>query len=328
MKVDHITVGSSSSVRDTDDIWSETVEFFKPFQAGSITAEIDGTPLTCKVTVDGDIAVFDLMRDDSIVVTNICCFSKQSAEQTIQLTKQLIDKIGQRKSIPVPKADNFFITVIVNPFVRMGDLQLAGEIELYIYDAIRRGMEKRGSGNNNKKPDTPSGKPMLFEVGKRFPLEEYLYRGDMIVPLMNGAFFDVLSIMSQLTKEEIRLFRTGELETGVFVKDKVPFIYFDFGNFDFDISININKLPGELQEDWLNAQNNAITLYLVDAATGILEAQRMIGVNYGDLIRDTLETQTTLSIEGTEQIITNVQKLYSTAQMKAQAQTKMKFAKK
>ena len=62
MKVEHITFKGSSVVRDTDDIYPATIEHFKKFQKGSVTAPIERTNFVCKVTVDSEIAIFDLTK--------------------------------------------------------------------------------------------------------------------------------------------------------------------------------------------------------------------------------------------------------------------------
>jgi hypothetical protein len=141
MKVDNITFGGLSVVRDTNDIFPETVKHFKAFQAGSIEKEIKDTPFTCKITVQDSIAVFDLKIKDNILCTNFCCFTKEDKEPVMLYIRDLTSKIMPMKIVTTPHEDMFLFSIIINPFAGIQYASLAGEIELYIYDAIRRGIK-------------------------------------------------------------------------------------------------------------------------------------------------------------------------------------------
>ncbi|MDD4593439.1 MAG: hypothetical protein PHG06_23925 [Parabacteroides sp.] len=146
MKVEHITYGGNVVVRDTENIYNETVEFFKGFQGGCITAPIQETPFTCKITVSDNIAIFDMNIGRDILTTNFCCFTKEDSEPVQLYARQLASKLQflGNKILIQPKLDNFFITIVVNPFSALfytEEMSLAGEIEFYIYDSIRRGLK-------------------------------------------------------------------------------------------------------------------------------------------------------------------------------------------
>lgn len=145
MKVEHITYGGDVAVRKLSDIYPETVEHFKAFQGGSITGPIPKTPFTCKVTVASNIAIFDMRIGDDILTTNFCCFAKEDSEAVQLYAKQLTNRLPfyKNKLLISPKLEMFFITIMVNPLAGLiytGEMALAGEIEFYIYDAIRRGL--------------------------------------------------------------------------------------------------------------------------------------------------------------------------------------------
>jgi len=143
MKAEHLTFMGSSVVRDTNDIYPETVEHFKKFQQGSVTAKIDRTPFTCKVTVDSNIAIFDLQIDENIFCTTVCCFEKADVEPAMLYVKDLTSLYGKTALARQPDLHCFLYTIVVNPFIcSLADATLAGEIEFYIYDAIRRGLYK------------------------------------------------------------------------------------------------------------------------------------------------------------------------------------------
>ena len=140
-KAEHLTFMGSSVVRDSNDIYPETVEYFKPFQAGSVTGKIDRSPFTCKVTVDKGMAIFDLSVNGNIFCTTVCCFEKADKEPAMLYVKDLASIFGKHQILSQPKLDCFLYSIVVNPFAcSPAYSQIAGEIEFYIYDAIRRGI--------------------------------------------------------------------------------------------------------------------------------------------------------------------------------------------
>lgn len=329
MKVEHITFGRGTLIRDTKDIYPKTREFFKELQSGNITSKIDNTPFTCKITVENGIAIFDLLVKDSIVCTNICCFAKEDRETALLYAKDITSKIDNKRILTTPKEDCFIITILINPMVALLDLATAGEIELYIYDAIYQGIQKRATTNNtkNRSVHNAPAETQIFEVGKLFPWEKYIGLGDTTVAVFNNASFDVVVSFVGPTQDEIKLFRKGNLKTGLFNYKNVPFLYFDFSSYSVDVSLNINKLNDVEIDDWLNADANVINLFLIDGNTGILHAQRTISINYMEDIRDILEVQTQLSKEETDLLISEATYKYTTDQMQRQAIKSMIFRK-
>lgn len=328
MKIEHITFGSTSIIRNTDDIYPETREFFKPLQAGSLTYKIDKTPFTCKITVDKGIAIFDLSAKGSIVCTNVCCFSKEDKEAVLLYAKDLTTKIDEKRILTNPKEDHFIITILINPLAAGFDLSIAGEIELYIYDAIYQGLQKRASTPKNRENDgvyQGATNIQKFEVGKPFPWTKYVGRGEMSVSVFNAAAFDVVVSFINPSPEEIKTFRKGDLRTGLFNYKNVPFLYFDFHFYSVDVSLDINKLTETEADEWLNAKTNIINLFLIDGVTGILHAQRAISINFMEDIRDILEAQTQQSEEEVDRLIIEATDQYTTKQMQKQAIKTMLF---
>ena len=85
------------------------------------------------------------MIKERILCTNLCCFQSSDKEPVMLYLKDLIETIrGSRVILREPKEPLFLYTVMIDPLCagRM-DIIVAGEIELYIYDAIRRGIERR-----------------------------------------------------------------------------------------------------------------------------------------------------------------------------------------
>ena len=157
-----------------------------------------------------------------------------------------------------------------------------------------------------------------YEVGTKFPHEKYLGHGEITVAILNENLFDVLVCLHSVSGDEIKAFRKGRLEVSLYVNSDIPFVVFDLGNgFSFDVNINILLLTDEQQDAWLNAQANAVNLFLVDAVTSNLLAMRMIGIDMRIInkIRDTCEAQTEMDTEQVEAKMSSILSIVSTKDM-------------
>lgn len=328
MKVEHITFGNTSAIRNTKDIYPKTREFFKPLQVGNVIHKIDNTPFTCKITVDEGISLFDLYINNDLICTNICCFAKEDKEPALLYAKNITSIIDKNRILTTPKEDCFIITILINPIAAGLDLMTAGEIELYIYDAIHQGLIKRNSTPTTVENSTEhnlSGNFQVFKIGEPFPWKKYIGHGEVTISVFNTVSFDVVISFISPSPEEIRLFKKGNLEAGLFNYKNVPFLYFNFYKYSVDASLNINKLSETEIDEWLNAESKKINLFLIDGQTGVLHAQRMITINFMDDIRDILENQTQQTKEETDKLITEATNKYTTDQMQKQAIKKMRI---
>jgi hypothetical protein len=76
------------------------------------------------------------------------------------------------------------------------------------------------------------------------------------------------------------------LSAYLFERKDIPFLVLDFGEgFSIDMSIDASMFDEEFRGEWLASEGNVITLFLVEASTGVLEAMRMIGVGFADEFR-------------------------------------------
>lgn len=159
---------------------------------------------------------------------------------------------------------------------------------------------------------------IVYEVGQRFPHEKYLNHGEITVSILNEVFFDVFVSMSGITEREKQSWKKGKLTVCLFKNADAPFVVFDFGDgFSFDVNFNINKVEEDKIDPWLNSEGNVVNMFLVDSATGILLAQRMIGLQHdmAESIRDICEKQAGFSIQEVEMNIARVLQVVSTEEM-------------
>lgn len=153
-----------------------------------------------------------------------------------------------------------------------------------------------------------------FETGQVFPLSQYLNGGEVTVSHITNGLFDLVCVLSDLSSEEIAAFKKGKLSIYLYERENVPFIVYDFGSFTVDVTIEISKIKNDEDVDaWLNADSNIMNLFLVEATTGILKANRFISVplNFTEKIKDICEK----TPEDITHIINSVRTTTSTDQM-------------
>ena len=150
INAEHITFLGNTVVRTCSEILPTTINFFKEFQinSGEVIARIDKTPFHCKVSIKGNIAIFELIRDGNILTRNFCCFGQNTElalDSVETFSKEfLTTTFGKIQSmiggkIFKPKLTFWLYTFIID-LLSPSEAMLAGEIEFYIYDAIRRGI--------------------------------------------------------------------------------------------------------------------------------------------------------------------------------------------
>ena len=171
--------------------------------------------------------------------------------------------------------------------------------------------------------------PVLFSVGSRFPFEKYLTGNELTISIINSDFIDVLVSYKNISKGEIQCWKKSSLMVSLYEKDSIPYIIFDFGGWNFDVSIVTNRMPEETLDDWLNSRSNLIHMFLVDADTGTLLNIRTIGLNmkFADLIRDICEKQTFIDSNIVEENHRKIYSEFTTVDMTNQAQYCQKFYK-
>lgn len=136
MKIQHITLGGNSMIRNTADILPETRKVLKILSLDyeSQTVSIPKFPFRVKITVAVQGAIFDLIRGEDLVTTNICCFGGHD-EMLMGMVGDLAEKF--RIDPAQPSESLWLYTILINPFaLDPGLLMVAGEVELYIYNEL------------------------------------------------------------------------------------------------------------------------------------------------------------------------------------------------
>ena len=97
----------------------------------------------------------------------------------------------------------------------------------------------------------------------------------------------MLISLNRISKKEKELFTNGTLTAYLFERKDIPFLVLDFGEgFSIDMSIDASMFDGEFRSEWMASESNVITLFFVEATTGVLEAMRMVAVGFADEFRD------------------------------------------
>jgi len=127
----------------------------------------------------------------------------------------------------------------------------------------------------------------VYHVGNLFPIEKYCTGKELHVAIVTNRFFNVLMSLKHISKREKELFSKGRLTAYLFERKDIPFLVFDFGEgFSIDMSFDASKFDGEFRREWMASDANAITLFLMEASTGVLEAMRVIAVGFADEFRE------------------------------------------
>lgn len=141
MLVEHITLGGDTAHRETDGIFQETIDFFRPFQItnGVFQGPVPHTKFVLKITAVQEGAIFDIMKGNDIAITCCCCFDGENTnsmlEHVTRLSKIYPNVDSFRPRLPV--LDNWIYSVVINgSILKMHEQIIAGEIELYIYHAL------------------------------------------------------------------------------------------------------------------------------------------------------------------------------------------------
>lgn len=114
-------------------------------------------------------------------------------------------EIDPHYAIAQPKEEYFIYSFVFLPdnlssLLGQENVSIAGEIELYIYDAIYRGLNKKESPVSDK--DNKESTFVRYEVGKTFPLKKYLNLGELTVAVFTSSSFDILVSLEMLQKQK------------------------------------------------------------------------------------------------------------------------------
>ena len=138
MKIEHLTLGGNSTLRDSSTILMETVNLLKDFQIrkGVKTLLFPKTEFHVKVTATEEGAIFDVMKGNDIGVMNVCCFG-ENKDLLVDIVRSMSNNTLGTRIIREPDSDLFIYSVLINPFIMSKeDLMIAGEVEFYIYYSL------------------------------------------------------------------------------------------------------------------------------------------------------------------------------------------------
>jgi len=139
VKVEHITLGGNSLIRDTASIAPETAAYFRRVKIAysSVLISLPEADADVKITATDDGAAFDILYRGAPVVTNFCSFSKEQKPGIMELVRELAGSYPLGSTKPKsPAMDILLYSVTLLPFAPPEWMSVAGEIELYIFDQL------------------------------------------------------------------------------------------------------------------------------------------------------------------------------------------------
>ena len=345
MKVEHLTLPGLSVIRDTDEILPKAVLLFEPFQAGSLIAPIENYNFICRISLENGVAVFNLEnKEESIFYQCVCCFGKEEQEPALKLLQNLFKDNPAYAGQPFrqPSEPAWMYTQIIDTSrLNLDDKVVAMELMFYLYDAIRRGIEKRAGLSQRKETASEllpmehfassaalmepvtgkiKGKNYAYHVGQLYPDDNEANGEEKVRTQTSTVFFDVL-YYSPPDPECIGAWKKSPLRYGLFVEENIPFFLIEFPDMKwrFYCSLNFHLVSENHTNLWLNSTYNIITLYLLHYKTNTILAMRTISIKpaIAERLRDILETQLAsfTSANEVENRIQRIQSRFSTSQM-------------
>lgn len=138
MTTEHITAGLTNHValRHSHQVLPETLAHFRPCIRPGTPVPIPETPFLLRSTaLDGSCA-FDLIHGLMPIFVNIGCWNPAKREEVIDAVRGLQQRLPHQSTLRLPERDSFLYSVMLFP-APPDVMQLAGEIEFYIYETIR-----------------------------------------------------------------------------------------------------------------------------------------------------------------------------------------------
>lgn len=117
---------------------------------------------------------------------------------------------------------------------------------------------------------------VTYSLGQSFPDERYISSEDNVVTRITPHSFDVIVTLNNLTYNERKAMVCDKFYVSIFVHKQIPHIVFDFGNYKFNVSINIQKINSVNKQDWVYDEETTITLYLLEPVSGNIINFRML----------------------------------------------------
>ncbi|OQP64766.1 hypothetical protein A3860_18585 [Niastella vici] len=97
--------------------------------------------------------------------------------------------------------------------------------------------------------------------------------------------YEFILVESALSNKEISNIKTGSFKYYIFVKDFIPFLFFQFGNLKFEFTVNAYELHFEQSGLWLDPSRNKATFFILKPEILSIVAEREISFDRDFMIR-------------------------------------------
>jgi len=124
---------------------------------------------------------------------------------------------------------------------------------------------------------------IAYEVGKTFPQPNFkatIMGGDGMIISPIGTFIDLIVFLNKPSTKEVKAFKKGGYEYGLFVSKFVPVITLKIPSINTALegTFNVFKILDEkpLEDFITDRRANLMNVYLVDSSNYILKSQRIV----------------------------------------------------
>lgn len=121
-----------------------------------------------------------------------------------------------------------------------------------------------------------------YEVGKLFDENKTTYQEGCKIDVTDSGII-LMVYYSAPTLEEVNNFKNGDFQFDLTMIDDIIFFIAQFGNEKMDIPYTVHLSKNLTNLDSIKNENNKmlLTVYFIDAKTGILKVLRAIGISSG-----------------------------------------------
>ena len=127
---------------------------------------------------------------------------------------------------------------------------------------------------------------VVFDLGKPFPLHNKANGSEFCRCQLTDSFFNICYYLPNPSEQDIKAWRSGPIEYGIFESQNIPFFLTSFKmgrtQWVFDVTINVHLIADDMADIWLNMEGQNVLLFLINGHTNILESFRLIRLQKAD----------------------------------------------
>ncbi|WP_234734819.1 hypothetical protein [Tellurirhabdus bombi] len=164
---------------------------------------------------------------------------------------------------------------------------------------------------------------VTYIIGEQFPIANINPGKEQLMLITNTEFL-TLAFFSESIEQDMAYWPSNSMAVGLYSNvEQVPFLLLTFPDQDaaFSHSLNVYRMSGDDRGPWLRDHDKkTITVALINAETGTLQAMRQIEVHWAGILRKIVRQQL-MTYSGYEQVEVTVMHMSNTISLLAMFET-------